>query len=193
MIFLARLISYIFHPVALLLPTPYLLVYQSTQNPLYAFKWTVFSCLFILFAGVVVVALAALGIFSDFDISKREQRPLLFVFSGIVAFFYLVGLIVFGGPRILYIALFGILVGIVALDFVNRFVKASIHTAVVSAFITGLSVLYGGTHLLALALIPLVGWARVKTRRHTAGEVIIGSIVGSVLVLAFFAVGSFWL
>src|SRR4030042_3554879 len=128
---IARLISLLSSPLIILLPTPYILVYKVSNNYLYALKWTIFSYVFI-FSVVIFVLLGTLfGLFSDWDVSKKEERPPLFAFGAIVTFFYLACLFILNGPKILYIAVSGIIVGVIAIGIITRWIKASIHTATV--------------------------------------------------------------
>ncbi len=188
---IARIISFFLSPIILFLPTPYILVDRVSQNDLYALKWTVFSYIF-LFAIVTFVILGTLfGIFSDFDVSRKEQRPKLFVFGALITFLYLVSLFILNGPKILFIAVFGIILGVLVISIVNRWVKASIHTATISAFSLSLVIIYGNTLLPLLLLIPLMGWARVKIKKHTPIEIVVGSFLGITLTIIVYVIARF--
>lgn len=186
MTLLARLISYIFNPVVLLFPAPFFLVYKTSQNSVYALEWTVFSWIFIFAVAAFVLYAVLRGIFTDFDVSKREQRPLLFLFTAIVAVLYMIGLFFLHGPKILYVAVLGILLGIFCISLINTRLKASIHLATISALITALSILYGGMYLVLLILIPLIVWARVTVKRHTIEEALVGMLAGGLLTFGLY-------
>ena len=186
--FLARLISYVANPVLLVLPVPFLLVYKSTGNVWYAVKWTAFSWMFILFVALFVMFAVFKGIFTDFDVSRREQRPLFFLVTSLTAVLYMVSLFLLHGPRILYMALLGILIGIFAISLINLKVKASIHVATISAFITALSILYGGFFLIFLTFIPVIAWARMRIHRHTLREAVVGGMTGILVTIALYIV-----
>jgi len=51
-----------------------------------------------------------------------------------------------------------------------------------------MGVVYKGYFFLLLILIPLLAWARIKTKEHTPTETIIGSILGVVITLIVYAV-----
>ncbi len=188
---IARLISFLLSPLILFLPTPYILVDKVSQNDLYALKWTVFSYIF-LFSVVVFVILGNLfGIFSDFDVSKKEERPKLFVFGAFVTFLYLISLFILNGPKILFIAISGIILGVLIISLVNRWVKASIHVATVSAFSVSLIILYGNILIPLLLLIPLMAWARVKIKKHTSIEVVTGGFLGLALTIIVYVIVRF--
>lgn len=181
--YVARAISDIFNPVVLLLPVPYLLVLHRTLDTAYSFRWAFFSWLFLLAIGLVMIYLVRRGVFSDLDVSRREQRPLLFLLSGGLTFAYCMSVFVLNGPRVLMVTALGILIGIFVLSIINTRLKASIHLATISALLTALGVVYGGAYASLFLLIPVIGWARVKTHRHTVSETIVGSILGALLTL----------
>ncbi|MCL4418746.1 hypothetical protein M1146_01440 [Patescibacteria group bacterium] len=180
---IARLISFLASPLILLLPSPYILVDKVSKNPLYALKWTVFSYVFLFSLVVYVVLGIFLGFFSDFDVSKKEERPRFFAFGAILTFLYLVSLFILAGPRILFVGTIGIILGVLVISIVNKWIKASVHTATVSAFSLSLVIIYGKELLPVLLLIPVVAWARVKIKKHTLLEVIVGGFLGLFLTI----------
>lgn len=190
--FLAEAISFVTNPFFIAFPLPFLLVYHQTSDVSFAFKWMLFSMLFIVFVGAFVYYEVRRNVFSDIDVSRREQRPLFFVFVTFVSLLYLFSLFILRGPEALYIAVGGILGSAIILGFVNQRVKASLHVASISAFLTSLSLLYGGIHLFWLAMIPIVGWSRVRIKRHTVSETVVGGIMGVMLTLIVYFGVSLW-
>lgn len=188
---LARLISFLSSPFVLLLPTPFILVLKETGDIFYSLKWTFFSYIF-LFSVVFFVLLGMLlGFFSDYDVSKKEERPKLFAFFGIMTFLYLGSLILLNGPKILYLVIFGIILGVLVISIVNNWIKASIHTATVSAFSLSLVILFGFMFIPALLLIPAMAWARVKIKKHTPLETLTGGFLGLILTIIVYIIGRF--
>ncbi len=184
----AQLVSDIFNPIVLLLPVPYLLVFRETNDMRHAFRWSLFSWSFLLLMGIVILYCVRRGIFSDLDVSKREQRPLLFLFSAVLTFFYCLFVFLLDGPYIIIVTALGLLLGILVFSIINTRVKASIHVATISALLFAFGIVYSGVYLLLFLLIPLVGWARVKTGRHTVSEAIAGSVLGSLLTLLMYII-----
>lgn len=183
----AKAVSFFLGPVFILLPIPYILVAKFTQDYSYALKWTVFSYAFILAVAVFVIIGVFLGVFSNFDVSKREQRPLLFSFSAFAMFSYLLSLLILDGPKVLFIALFAIILGLVVIVIVNKWIKASIHVATATSVLVFIGIVYKGYFFLLLMLIPLLAWARVKMKAHTALEVVMGAILGCLIVASVYA------
>jgi membrane-associated phospholipid phosphatase len=183
----AKAISFFLGPVFILLPIPFILVARFTQD-YSALKWTVFSYAFILAVAVFVIMGVLLGVFSNFDVSKREQRPLLFSFSAFVMFCYLLSLYILDGPKVLFIAFFAILLGLAVIVVVNKWIKASIHMASATSVLLFIGIIYRGNFFLLLFLIPLLAWSRVKLKEHTPMETLIGTILGLVITLVVYFV-----
>ena len=188
MTFFARITSFLLSPMVVSFPALYLLVDKVTNNNIYALKWTIISYFFIFAVAVFVLMCVLFGIFSDFDISKREQRPLLFSFVGLIALFYFLFLFVFNGPKVLFVVIFAVVLGLIIVSIVNQWIKASMHVAIISSIIFGVAIIYGGAYLLSLSLIPVMAWSRVKIKKHTPLEATIGGILGGLLTIIMYIV-----
>ncbi len=188
---LARFVSFLSSPFILLLPSPFILVFKETGNITYSLKWTFFSYIF-LFSVVIFVLLGMLlGFFSDYDVSKKEERPKLFAFGGIVSFLYFGSLIILSGPKYLYFVIFGIILGVLIISIINNWVKASIHTATASAFSLSLVILFGYKFIPVLLLIPAMAWARIEIKKHTPLEAFVGGFLGVILTIIVYVVGKY--
>jgi len=184
----ARTVSFFLGPVFTLFPALFILVAKFSQDYSHALKWTIFSYAFVLAVALFVVIGVVFGFFSNFDVSKRKQRPLLFSFSAFAMFCYSVSLFIFNGPKILFIALFAIVLGLIIIVILNKWIKASIHVATLTAVVLFIGIVYKGYFFLLLALIPLLAWSRVKVKEHTPMETVIGSILGIVITLIVYLV-----
>lgn len=187
--FIARTISTLFNPFLVLPPTLYLLIDKAANNDIYAFKWAIFSFIFMSIVGIFVAFGVILGIFSDMDVSKREERPLLFAFMGIVTILYLISLIAFNAPKVLLIVVFALCLGLLLIAIVNNKIKVSLHVATVSSFISFIAIVYGGIFLFAFLIIPIIAWSRVKIKRHTLLEAVTGGILGIALTVIVYIAG----
>lgn len=184
----AKAISFFLGPVFILFPIPFILVAKFSQDYSYALRWAIFSYAFILVVALFVIAGVLSGVFSNFDVSKREQRPLLFSFSAFAAFCYLLSLLILDGPKILFIGFFALVLGLTAIIIINRWIKASIHLATATAVFLFIGIVYKGYFFLLFLLIPLLAWSRVKTKEHTPIETVIGSILGIVITLIVYSI-----
>jgi membrane-associated phospholipid phosphatase len=70
-------------------------------------------------------------------------------------------------------------------------IKASVHVAAISGLLTSLIIIYKGYYILLLLLIFIIGWSRVKIKRHSVPEVVIGGILGSLLSLIMYFITRF--
>lgn len=193
MILIAKIISFLFGPFVLVPILSYLMVAKSTGDLREALVWTVTSSIFSLTVLVFVYFGIRRNFFSNFDISKREERLPLFIFTAIIGFLYFVLVFLLNGPKIMLFSLGGLFVGILLAGFINRKMKVSLHLAIFSSFSMILGILYGKVFLLSLLFVPLVAWSRIKLRKHFLSETIVGTILGSFLVLGLYYVVKYFL
>lgn len=74
-----------------------------------------------------------------------------------------------------------VLVGVLGL--ITLFWKISFHGATITAAVTTTVLLAGYSAWPVVFLVPLVGWARVRLKRHTPRQVIYGSLVGAAVAV----------
>lgn len=184
---LARFISFILNPIILLLTVPFFMLIRLGETSNYALTWTAYTFFFLLALTLIIRELVKRGIFVNMDVSKREQRPLLFNISTVLAILYLAGLYFLNGPQILMVITIGIMIGIGIISVINVRLKASMHVATISALIFAAAIVFSGYYLLLLFLIPLVAWARLKIKRHTLPETVVGGLLGVLLSLCVYA------
>lgn len=89
---LAKIISLVFHPMAAVFFAPLLLIYKTTHDFYLALYWTMYTSVFILLLMVFTIIAVKKKIFSDIDVSKREQRPLLYQVGSFFGIVYVVSL-----------------------------------------------------------------------------------------------------
>ncbi len=182
----ARLISLISNPLFISIPMSYAIVFKSKEDFLYAIEWTFISLVFTIAIGLFVFYGVKKGIFSDFDISKRQERNAIFIFTILIGIIYFAVIFFLQGPRVLLLALAALLLGTLIADLINRKIKASIHIAVFSSFSIVVGILYGGIFWLIPFFTPLVAWSRIKLKRHHLSETIVGWFLGASLVLLLY-------
>jgi hypothetical protein len=111
---------------------------------------------------------------------RDGERNLAFIMAILGYIAGTIASIVFNAPRgVMYIILSYLASGLVLL-FVNKGIriKASGHACGVSGPITLLLYMVGHYAFAAVILLPIVFWGRLSLKRHTSGELIIGTIVG---------------
>ncbi|MBI2028344.1 MAG: hypothetical protein HYT07_01920 [Candidatus Levybacteria bacterium] len=186
MINVAKIISFLLSPLFILLPVPYILVEKVSSNHQYALKWTIFSYIFVLAVAVFILIGVKLKIFSNFDVSRKEQRPILFLFVAFTLLCYAISLLIFDGPKVLNIVVFAVVLGLIITNFINHWIKASIHLATVTSFLLLFGILHKGYYFLLLLLVPLLAWARIRSKEHTPLETLVGTLLGIFLTIAVY-------
>jgi membrane-associated phospholipid phosphatase len=183
---LAQVISFLFNPILLLVFVPLLLVYKTTGNVVLSLAWTGYTMIFLLIMVFFIIYGVHKRIFTDMDVSKRTQRPLLFIVCLVIGLLYLWGLFFLNGPKILMIIVIGLMVSVLLASLINLRLKVSIHVATVTALLFTLAIVYQGYYYITLLLIPLVAWSRLRIKRHTLPETIVGACFGILLSLGLY-------
>lgn len=182
---IARLLSFLLNPIFILIPVPYLLVYRQTYDVIYSLKWSIISVIFLGATGLFMLFAVWRGVFSDLDVSKRKQRPLLFFVVFIITFSYLLLIKYVNGPQILFISITGVLMGILFISVVNEKIKASLHMATITSVILTIGIIYE-VHVVTFLLVPILAWARVRAKRHSLQETLVGITAGAFVTLVMY-------
>jgi hypothetical protein len=175
---IARWISIAGHPFVLL---PLAVGYVSWKRLSFEEGLTTMAMLlgwFLLF-GVYVGIQVRRGVWSDVDVSAREQRPHMFLLA--VPLAVATSLILWwrGQSMSVVMGTASAAAMLAVASIINRWIKVSLHSAfAVYAVAIPLPVL--GLPGLALFAIPAaVAWGRVAMGRHTTPEVLLGLALGA--------------
>lgn len=183
----ARLISQILHPVLLTLLS-ILIVGTSGigEQPSGALWATLTIFLQVIPPTIFFVTRLRQGIYSDEDISIRQQRNELYLFGTIS---------VVAGTAILYLLkaplpLLALLISGLLLNLtnwlINFFWKISIHSGAIGSCAT-IGLIYVRPLGIVLCLLAVaLGWARVRTRNHTPTQVVAGFSLAVICILFVF-------
>ena len=124
------------------------------------------------------------GTWENADASNRGERPVLYVVGGIVLAALLAYLFLIR-PQSFMVRGAVVILGMMAVcAAATRWIKVSLHMAFATLAATALAlgrspIGYG----LLLALPPLV-WSRLTLRRHTVGEIALGTCIGAAAAAA---------
>jgi len=184
----ARALSTIFNPfltaTALFIIVSHAFAHRSTL------EFWIYSA-----AGVLCFTIAPLtfvlylyltGRISDFDISERPERER--VFTGFV-FIYLIAaalLSLVHAPVELQAITWGYWGTALVTMVITRWWKISTHAFGIAGPFAAMFVLFHLQPLPYVALVPLVGWARVYLHSHTIGQVIGGAALAVINTAIFF-------
>ena len=139
-----------------------------------------------------ILFMLRIGQITDLHMNTRQERYLPYLVSIVGSTIALLAIRFYEGPELLScLAILNIIV-LVVLALVNTFWLISIHTASISAaaIIAG-SVFSIWAGVLVLLLVILVCWARLFLRRHTAGQVSAGLLLGLLSSIGLVLMGCF--
>ena len=115
------------------------------------------------------------GHWGTVDASSRRERPLLYAVLLTVAVVFAAWV---GRASPLAGGVFAVIGMLCVAGIANRWIKLSLHMASLAFCVVVLWRLERGAALAALALLPLLGWARLRMSRHTLAEVLGGCALG---------------
>ena len=122
----------------------------------------------------------------DIHLSEHYQRKVPFLLAGISAVLGAIALALIDAAKPVVVMGVVYAVNAVAVGLLTLFWKVSIHTALYSAVITVIVILFGIPYAwLYLILIPL-SWSRIYRHRHTLNQVVGGAIIAFVLTSIVF-------
>lgn len=184
---LARIVTEALAPAVLVAVLLLLLGWHSDGFRLRGLLWGGVAALFesVLPFAYILGGVRA-GRLTDHHVSDRRQRrgPLLVGLASVAVGFAV--LVALGAPRQLLAAVVAGGAGLVVAVVVSHWWKMSIHAAVAAGACAILTLVFGPYALLALPLVVLVGWSRVQLTDHTAGQVLVGTVVGALVAGAVF-------
>lgn len=188
MLILAHILSALSFPYVLAAPGSFLVLFKQTNDLWISFLWATVIGLFTILILVFELVGMKMGKFSNFDISKRKQRTPFYLFVLLVLSAFIITVFVFRGPIELFQGGLATFIGISIILLVNKKKKASVHVASVSGLLLTVAYMYGNLFYLILLLIPVIAWARVKTKNHTVSETLWGALVGFIITLIAYIV-----
>lgn len=127
------------------------------------------------------------GHWETVDASRRQERPLLYALALLVAGAYWLWM---GGRASATSG--GVLAAVSMLcvaGIANRWIKLSLHMASLAFAGVAAWPLWPLAAIVALATLPLLGWARLRMARHTVPEVLGGTALGLVTGVVLLAAG----
>lgn len=184
----ARVVTEIFAPAVLLTVLLVFVGWHAYGDSLVGVVWGLAAALF---ASIIPFAVILRGVrrgaLTDHHIGRREQRrtPLLIGLGSVVV--GIVALAMLGAARELLAALGAVACSAIVSLAVSHWWKVSLHTAGAAGFVIILVEVYGPLALVALPLMFVVGWSRVRLHDHTPAQVVIGGVVGALIAGIAFA------
>jgi len=184
---IANLTSNILNPFLVSLIIILLLSFESTSSTLDALKWSlILIALSILPVFSVIIYLVRKERLDGIFISTREQRTKIYWLAGACVSLGCVILLFCGAPPILVATFVAGLSAVVIFMCINLLWKISLHTALITASVTVLVILYGWIAAVTAVLIPLMSWARMELKHHSLAQVATGALLTALIVVVVF-------
>lgn len=184
---MAEIISYVFHPLLVVVPTLVIAMVQLGSTVWEAIFWTVLS------VAIVNLPMALLlfwgvrsGKYSDASVSIREQRTSIYAVGGTCLVILLAVLIIGNAPAVIIACLVSAVIATALGYWINRYTKLSLHSAAMAGCT---AVLLWTAPLIGVVMAifaPLVGWARIRLKHHTPLQILIGWTVSMICVFVVF-------
>jgi len=184
---LAKWISDIINPVFGGIFIIGLMVYRILPTPREALIWLTISVAVTAIPTIwYVLHLVKIGYLEDIYMPDRSRRikPIAVIVGWMVVSLAILDFI--GAPQAMLLMLVAVMVQVTLLGIITPLWKISFHGATIVAIATITALLPDKIAWLLFALVPVVGWARVQLRRHTAWQVIAGYIAGAVVAAPAF-------
>lgn len=122
----------------------------------------------------------------DIHLSKRADRKVPFILVGVSSTIGAIALALIGAARPVVVMGVAYAINALAVGFLTLLWKVSIHTALFSAVVTVIVILFGiKFSWLYLIIIPLA-WSRIHRQRHSLSQAIGGALIAFVLTSLVF-------
>lgn len=183
----AKILSNVFDGSLISIPILIIICLSVESDVIKALGWA-FLCLAftMIIPYLYVYILNRKKLIDDLHIPNRENRikPLIITtVSNIIGFTILY---ILKAPLFLKTMILAVIVSNIIIGIITYFWKISIHTAWITFIVITFIILFGRWMMLLLPLIPVIGWSRVKIKRHTITQVITGSVISSSTVFFVF-------
>lgn len=183
----AEVVSYVFHPLLVVIPTLVIAMTSLGSTLGQAIFWTVLSI------AIVNVPMALLlfwgvrsGKYSDASVSVREQRTSIYAVGGTCLIILLAVLIIGKAPVVIIACLISAVIATALGYWINRYTKLSLHSAAMAGCTAVLLWTAPIIGIVMAAFAPLVGWARIRLKHHTPVQILIGWVLAALPVFIVF-------
>jgi len=163
-----------------------ILITAQSLGTLHAWTWSIFFA--VTAVGIPVLYIVwqlHQGNITDFHLRIREERfkPMLVL---VACLLIAIGSMITGNaPRALILtAVWGTSLSLFLL-IITLFWKISGHSTAATSFAVFIYALHGAILTPIFFLVPLVGWARLRIRRHTSAQVLAGTLTGILFTTGF--------
>ncbi len=187
----AKIISFMFDGSFISIPVFIIICMVVVEDKMAALSWALLCILF----GMIIPFLYVFFLYRknkiyDIHIPEKSNRrkPLLFTLLSYVT--GLVVLYILNAPLFLKVIFILTIISASIYTVITYYWKISMHASYITFVVITFNILLGPWMLLLLPLIPIVGWARIRAKRHTKPQVLTGAGLASVIcVLGYYFYG----
>ena len=119
--------------------------------------------------------------------NPRQQRSGIYITGSICAVITYIFLVMMDAPEIIIASLVTLILCAIIFMLVNLRWKISIHTASAASFSVLSIIMYGYGGAITLLLVPSVAWSRIELKQHSIGQVVAGTVVTTIAIVAIFS------
>lgn len=185
---LAELVSKIFHPLIIVIPTLVIAMLQTGSTLGQALLWTLVSaCIVNIPMALLIYSGVRSGRYTDMSVSLREQRRSIYLVGAATLVVLLLVLILGKAPIVLIACLVSAVIATLLGYTINRFTKLSIHSAAMAGCAAVLLWTAPVVGWILVIFAPLVAWARIRLKHHTVVQILIGWMVAMACVFIVFS------
>ena len=185
---LAEAISWVFHPLTVVIPTMLVVLNQQGISFWQASFWAFLSvCIGNLPLAALLFYGVRFGHYSDLSVSIREQRKSVYTVYGISSAILLTILVLGKAPLILTACIMAVILTTVIGFVINHYyTKLSLHSVGMAGCATVLLLTTPWLGMAMAACALLVAWARIRLKHHTPVQILIGWAIPALSVLVIF-------
>lgn len=186
----ARLVSDILSPPVVWAIFAFPIAFHESESQFQALVWaTVYIVLVCVLPLLYIALMVRRGSITDIHMRVRQQRLRPFMVSIVctaLAWFILRAI---GAPPVVPLFAMFSLIQLAVMAAITLVWQISIHAVSITGVTIATGLLFGLLPaLLTAPLIVLVGAARLKLRRHTPAQVVVGTVVGAIVPVMLFSI-----
>ncbi len=181
---IARWISHVISPHIVGVVLTSVMALKYSPDPVEVLLWLIAVLPVLVFPPLgYLFWLVRRGKLRDIYMPERETRLRPLTFMMVWALTCLLLIRYWEAPPLVEVFILAATVMIGILSLVTLFWKISFHGATITAAATATLLVAGSSAWPVMLLVPLVGWARVRLKRHTPRQVVFGSLIGALIAL----------
>ncbi|MCJ7472404.1 MAG: hypothetical protein MUP02_06335 [Actinobacteria bacterium] len=178
----AKIISFVFDGSFISIPIFIIICMVLVEDKMAALNWAMLCLLFgMIIPFIYVFFLYRKNKILDIHMPDRNNRMKPMIFTLIS---YITGFTVFyllKAPFFLKTIFVLSIISTSILTIITHYWKISLHASWITFIVITFNVLLGPWMLLLMPLIPIIGWARVRAKRHTTPQVVLGAGISSII------------